>query len=191
MLYPPAFARDPRQSTAAAAGGCMLIRRSALERIGGIERIRGELIDDCALAQAVKSTGGRIWLGLSQEAASIRRYLTFGEIGAMISRTAFTQLGYSWMLLGGTVAGLVLTYLVPPVLTLALPRGPAAGLAALAWFLMTAAYLPAVRYSARHWFWAPLLPLVALFYLGATLHSAWAHLRGHGGMWKGRSQAPR
>ena len=189
MLYPPAWIRDPRSRAAGAAGGCILIRRSALERIGGIARIGGELIDDCALARAVKSTGGRVWLGLSDTASSIRQYRTFGEIGRMISRTAYTQLGHSVFLLAGTVLGLTVTYLAPPLLTLAGPGGAASGLGALAWLLMTAAYFPAVRYATRHWFWAPLLPAIALFYLCATLHSAFAHWRGRGGMWKGRPQA--
>ena len=120
--------------------------------------------------------------------SSIRRYRTPGEIGHMISRTAFTQLGHSAFLLAGTVAGLTVTYLAPPLLTLAAPRGTACGMGAAAWLLMTAAYWPSVRYATRHWFWAPLLPLVALFYLCATLHSAFAHYRGRGGMWKGRAQ---
>ena len=188
LLYPPAWIRDPHFRTAGAAGGCILIRRAALERIGGIARIRGELIDDCALARAVKDSGGRVWLGLSDRAASIRQYRTFGEIGRMISRTAFTQLGHSVFVLLGTVAGLALTYLAPPLLTLLAPRGAAAGMGALAWLLMTAAYFPSVRYATRHWFWTPLLPLIALFYLGATLHSAFAHWRGRGGRWKGRTQ---
>ena len=189
LLYPPAWIRDPRRRTAGAAGGCILIRRAALERIGGIARIGGELIDDCALARAVKHSGGRVWLGLSDTAASLRRYRTFGEIGNMISRTAYTQLGYSPLVLAGTVAGLAVTYLAPPLLTLAAQRGAAAGMGALAWLLMSATYLPAVRYYRRHWFWAPLLPLIALFYLAATLHSAVAHWRGRGGMWKGRAQS--
>ncbi len=131
-----------------------------------------------------------MWLGLSDSAASIRPYRTFGEIGRMISRTAFTQLKYSFLLLIGTVAGLALTYLAPPLLTLAAPRGAANGMGAMAWLLMTAAYLPAVRYTKLHWFWAPLLPAIALFYLGATVHSAVAHTRGRGGQWKGRTQSP-
>jgi len=187
LLYPPAWTGDPHFRTAGAAGGCILIRRAALERIGGIARIRGELIDDCALARAVKDSGGRVWLGLSDRAASIRPYRTFGEIGRMISRTAFTQLGHSVFVLLGTVAGLAVTYLAPPLLTLLAPRGAAAGMGALAWLLMTAAYFPSVRYATRHWFWTPLLPLIALFYLCATLHSAFAHWRGRGGMWKGRT----
>jgi hopene-associated glycosyltransferase HpnB len=189
LLYPPAWIRDPRVRTAGAAGGCILIRRTALERIGGMARIAGELIDDCALARAVKSSGGRVWLGLSDRAASIRQYGTFGEIGQMISRTAYTQLGYSPLVLAGTVLGLALTYLAPPLLTLAAPRGAASGLGALAWLLMTAAYFPAVRYAKLPWFWAPLLPAIALFYMGATLHSAYGHWRGRGGMWKGRTHS--
>jgi hopene-associated glycosyltransferase HpnB len=189
LLYPPAWIRDPRRRTAGAAGGCILIRRATLERIGGVARIRGELIDDCALARAVKQSGGRVWLGLSATAASIRQYRTFGEIGHMISRTAYTQLGYSPLVLAGTVAGLALTYLAPPLLTLAGPGGAASGMGALAWLLMSATYSPSVRYAKRHWFWAPLLPAIALFYLCATLHSAYAHWRGRGGMWKGRAQS--
>ena len=189
LLYPPAWIRDPHARTSGAAGGCILIRRAALERIGGMARIARELIDDCALARAVKHSGGRVWLGLSDRAASIRQYRTFAEIGGMISRTAYTQLGYSPLVLAGTVAGLAVTYLAPPLLTLAAPHGAASGLGALAWLLMTAAYLPAVRYAKRPWFWAPLLPAIALFYMGATLHSAFAHYRGRGGMWKGRAHA--
>jgi hopene-associated glycosyltransferase HpnB len=187
LLYPPAWTRDPRRRTAGAAGGCILIRRTALERIGGIARIKDELIDDCALARAVKQSGGRVWLGLSETAVSLRQYRTFGEIGRMISRTAYTQLGHSPVVLAGTVAGLAVTYLAPPLLTLLAPRGPASGMGALAWLLMSAAYWPAVRHSTRYWFWAPLLPLIAVFYLFATLHSAASYWLGRGGMWKGRT----
>ncbi|MEO8371083.1 MAG: glycosyltransferase [Candidatus Solibacter sp.] len=187
QLYPPAWIRDPRNATAGAAGGCILIRRSALERIGGIARIASELIDDCALARAVKATGGRIWLGLSDSAHSIREYTTFGEIFRMIARTAYTQLKYSPLLLAGTAIALAITYLVPPALTFAAPPGAARGLAALAWLLMTLCYMPSVRYAGRPWFWAPLLPAIALFYLCATLYSAFTHWRGRGGMWKGRA----
>lgn len=188
QLYPPAWIRDPHAATAGAAGGCILIRREALERAGGIARIAGELIDDCALARAVKTTGGRIWLGLSDTAQSIREYTTFGEIFRMIARTAYTQLKYSPLLLAGTVFGLAITYLVPPALAFAAPPGAARGLAALAWLLMTVCYLPSVRYARRPFFWAPLLPAIAVFYLCATLYSAFAHWRGRGGMWKGRAQ---
>jgi hopene-associated glycosyltransferase HpnB len=192
MLYPPAWvpkaSRSPRHSTAAAAGGCILIRRAMLERLGGIASIRGELIDDCALARAVQQSGGRVWLGLSPATRSIRAYAGFAEIGLMISRTAFTQLGHSTLLLMATAMGLVLTYLVPPALTLLADSGAPRGLAAIAWLLMSVAYWPALRYYARPVWWAPLLPLVAAFYLAATLHSAVAYWRGSGGMWKGRAQ---
>jgi hopene-associated glycosyltransferase HpnB len=188
MLYPPAWICEGRHRTAGAAGGCILIRRAALERLGGMARIRGELIDDCALARAVQDAGGRVWLGLSTGARSIRPYAGFGEIGRMISRTAFTQLGHSVWLLIGTVAGLVLTYLAPPLLTVLAPRGAASGLGAVAWLLMSVCYYPAARYYRRPAFWAPLLPLVAVFYLAATVHSAVAYWRGTGGLWKGRVQ---
>jgi hypothetical protein len=137
----------------------------------------------------VKQSGGRVWLGLNGEACSIRAYGSFAEIGRMIARTAFTQLGYSAWVLAGTVAGLALTYLAPPALTLLAPPGPARSMGAGAWLLMTAMYLPAVRYYRRPWFWAPLLPAVAVFYLGATLWSAASYWRGRGGMWKGRASA--
>jgi hopene-associated glycosyltransferase HpnB len=187
MLYPPAWTRSAKHRTAGAAGGCILVRRDALERIGGIERIRDALIDDCALAREIKRSGGKVWLGLSARVHSIRSYTTLAEIGRMISRTAFTQLRYSWWMLAGTVAGLALTYLAPPLLTLFGPPGAARGLGASAWLLMSIAYLPAVRFYRRPWFWAPLLPAIALFYMAATVHSAIAWTRGRGGMWKGRA----
>ncbi len=186
LLYPPAWIRSPRRATAGAAGGCMLIRREMLERIGSIASIRGELIDDCALARAVKRQGGQVWLGLRGEARSIREYGTFGEIERMISRSAFTQLRHSVWLLAGTVAGLVLTYLAPPFLAC---TGNVFGIAA--WALMCIAYLPALRFYRRSPLWAPLLPLVAAFYLWATVHSAILYWRGAGGLWKGRAQDQR
>jgi hypothetical protein len=161
----------------------MLIRRAALERTGGIAAIRGELIDDCALAAAVRKTGGKVWLGLSRDTVSIRPYETFAEIGRMISRSAFTQLRHSAWLLAGTVAGLAFTYLAPPVMAIG---GSWCG--AAAWAMMSAAYLPALRFYRRSPLWAPLLPLVALFYMGATVHSAVEYWRGRGGVWKGRVQ---
>jgi hopene-associated glycosyltransferase HpnB len=187
LLYPPEWIAMAGRETAGAAGGCILIRREALERIGGIARIRRELIDDCSLAREVKRKGGRVWLGLGDCIHSVREYGTFGEVGQMISRTAYTQLGYSPLLLAGTVLGLVLTFLTPPVLALAGPRGAASGMGTLAWLIMMAAYWPAVRYYGRPWFWAPLLPLIAVFYLGATVYSAGMYYLGRGGMWKGRT----
>jgi hopene-associated glycosyltransferase HpnB len=181
LLYPPAWIRDPRYVTAGAAGGCILIRRDALESIGGLARIRGEWIDDCALAAAVKHNGGRVWLGLSGQAHSIRDYATLAEIGRMISRTAFTQLNHSIVLLAGALVGLTLTYLVPPALALS---GSWTG--AAAWLLMCVAYLPILRFYRRSPLRAPLLPLIAAFYMGATIYSAIGYWRGTEGQWKGR-----
>jgi hopene-associated glycosyltransferase HpnB len=186
MLYPPAWIRDPRRPTAGAAGGCMLVRRRALEEAGGIAAIRGELIDDCALARLLKRAGGRVWLELGARTSSVRPYAGFGEIGRMISRTAFTQLRCSALLLAGVAVGLFWIYLLPP---LALPFAPLP--AGAAWLAMSVAYWPALRYYRRSWLWAPLLPLTAAFYLGATIHSAFCHWRGRGGQWKGRAQASR
>jgi hopene-associated glycosyltransferase HpnB len=187
MLYPPKWTEDPRHATAGAAGGCILMRRTALERIGGIAAIRGELIDDCALAKAVKKTGGKIWLGLTSKTRSIRSYGTFAEIGRMISRTAFRQLRHSSWLLAGTIAGMFVTYMLPPLLLLSGQWIPAA-LGGLAWLLMTLAYATAVRFYGLPLFRAASLPLVALFYTGATMHSAIEYWTGRGGQWKGRTQ---
>jgi hopene-associated glycosyltransferase HpnB len=186
LLYPPEWIRDLRRGAAGAAGGCILIRREMLERIGGIASIRGELIDDCALARAVKRAGGRVWLGLSRSVVSIREYGTFGELARSISRTAFTQLRYSTMILIGTVVGLGFLYLLPPALALA---GNLYG--AAAWLLMSIAYFPAVRFYRQSLLWAPLLPAIAAFYMCCTVISAIQYWRGTGGGWKGRSQAGR
>jgi hopene-associated glycosyltransferase HpnB len=187
MLYPPAWTENTRRRTAGAAGGCILLRWTALVRIGGIAATRGELIDDCALARAVKSTGGKIWLGVTSETRSIRGYGTFGEIGRMISRTAFWQLQHSTILLLGTIAGMFLTYMLPPLLLLT-GRPLVMALGALAWVLMMAAYAPTLRIYGLSFARAPLLPLVALFYTGATIHSAVRYWTGRGGEWKGRTQ---
>jgi hopene-associated glycosyltransferase HpnB len=187
MLYPPAWIRSPRHATAGAAGGCILIRRAALERIGGIAAISGELIDDCALACAVKRQGGRVWLGLSRDTRSIREYGSFGEIWRMISRTAFTQLRHSWLLLAGTVVGMCSMYLAPPLLALA-GHGWTAILGAFAWLAGAVAYYPILRFYRLQAWRAPLLPAVAAFYVGATVRSAVAYRRGRGGEWKGRVQ---
>ncbi len=145
MLYPPGWIGNAKYRTAGAAGGCMLIRREMLERIGGIESIRGELIDDCALARAVKRNGGKVWLGLTRETRSIREYRGCGEIWRMISRTAFTQLRYSPLRLCGAVMGLAITYVAPPVFVFLGPR--AAG--ACAWIMMSVAYAPMLRFYGR------------------------------------------
>ncbi|HLZ66294.1 MAG TPA: glycosyltransferase [Aliidongia sp.] len=190
MLYPPAWAANPRSKMAAAAGGCMLVRPSALERIGGIAAIRGALIDDCSLAAAIKRAGGRIRLDPSTTTRSSRVYGSAGEIWSMIARTAFTQLHYSTLLLVGTVLGLAVTYLAPPLLTL-FASGPAWWLGLGAWLAMAACFLPTVRLYGRHPAWALALPAIAAFYSAATIGSAVNYWRGKGGQWKGRSQAIR
>ncbi len=189
-LYPPAWIAAPRARTAGAAGGCMLVRPDALARAGGLAAIRGRIIDDCALAAAVKGAGGALSLGLTRRTRSLRVYGTFGEIGAMISRTAFNQLRHSYLLLGGTLLGLAVTYLAPPLLVLAPDRAIAA-LGAAAWLLMTLCYLPLVRYYRLSGGYALLLPAVAAFYAAATVHSAIRYATGRGGHWKGRVQNSR
>ena len=195
MLYPPAWVARTDRRTAAAAGGCMLVRRAALERIGGLEVIRGELIDDCALARAVKQGGG-IWLAAAQETRSLRPYSGWRGIGAMIARTAFAQLRHSPLLLAATLAGMVVTFLTSPVL-LAFAAWPAASattflwpaiLGGGAWMLMSLLYWPTLRFYRCSPLWAPLLPLIACFYMGATVCSAVLYWRGAGGRWKGRVQ---
>ncbi len=187
-LYPPAWIADPRRSTAGAAGGCMLVRPEALARAGGLAAIRGEIIDDCALARTIKRTGGKVWLGVTSSTCSIRPYGSFAEIGRMISRTAFNQLGHSaWMLLAA-LAGLALVYLAPLALLFA---GPApAALGALTWLMMARCYLPMVRFYNLNPLWAFTLPFAAVFYMGATLDSALQFWRKRGGDWKGRVQDP-
>jgi hopene-associated glycosyltransferase HpnB len=191
MLYPFAWVNDRGKRTAAAAGGCVLLRREAYERIGGLAAIRGALIDDCALARAVKDKGGAIRLAMTQETRSLRPYPRVGDMWAMVARTAYTQLDHSPLLLAVTVLGLGLVYVAPPFLLLA--GGTPAALGLGAWALMAAAYAPMLAFYRRSPFWAPLLPLVAAIYLGATLDSARRHYAGTGGQWKGRVewQSPR
>ncbi len=186
MLYPPEWVNDSgKKRVAAAAGGDILVRTEALARMGGIGAIRGELIDDCALARQIKRNGS-IWMGLSNDTQSIRRYHGFREIGRMISRSAFYQLRHSFWLLIGTLLAIGITFVVPPMM-LAF-GGWTAILGGLAWLLMTLSFLPMVRFYQRSGVWALSLPLVALFYAGATLHSAVQYWMGRGGEWKGRVQ---
>lgn len=188
-IYPASWIANPRRKTAGAAGGCILIRPQALERAGGIEAVRGEIIDDCALAKAVKQSGGRVWLGVTELARSIRPYGSFAGIGQMISRSAFSQLHHSAFMLLLAMAGLIATYLLPPVLLFAGHPLPVA-LGAAAWLLMMVAYLPMIRFYRLNPLWALFLPVVAIFYMGATLHSAIKYWLGRGGEWKGRVQDP-
>jgi hopene-associated glycosyltransferase HpnB len=190
MLYPPRWIADPKARTAGAAGGCVLLRRAALERLGGFVSMRAEVIDDCALARSVKRTGGTLWMGLTRKSVSLRAYKTFGEIRDLIARTAFTQLGYSPRLLLGTLLGMFLTYIVPPVFAFH-THASVWRLSLAAWAVMTISYLPTVRYYRLWPLWAPLLPVAAAFYSYATWLSAVRYWRGRGGQWKGRSQAPK
>jgi hopene-associated glycosyltransferase HpnB len=186
-LYPPKWIADPHARTAGAAGGCMLLRPTALERAGGIAGIRGEIIDDCALAEAIKQSGGRVWLSMTEAAWSIRPYTTFSEIGRMVSRTAFNQLGHSSLLLLVAVLGLVFTYIAPGAVMLVGSRLAMIG-GALAFALMMVAYSPMVRFYRLNPLWTLTLPVAAIFYMGATVHSAWRYWSGKGGQWKGRVQ---
>jgi len=187
LLYPFAKVNDPLSATAAAAGGTVLIRRRALDRIGGIQAIRGALIDDVALAAAVKR-GGRIWLGHASLAHSIREYPTAGDIWRMVARTAYVQLRFSPLLLLGTTLGMALTFLVPPVAALFVP-GLARWCGWAAWGVMAACYRPTLHRYGRSMLWAPALPLIAAFYMAATLGSAMNHYVGRGVAWKGRAYA--
>jgi hopene-associated glycosyltransferase HpnB len=187
-LYPPKWIADAKSRTAGAAGGCVLLRRTALERIGGVAAIRSEVIDDCALARAVKNSGGAICMGLTRKSVSLRSYETFGEIRDLIARTAFTQLGYSGVVLMGTLLGILITYIVPVALTFS-AQPVVWRLSLAAWALMAFTYLPAVRFYALSPLWAPLLPVAAMFYWYATCLSAVRYWLGRGGQWKGRTQA--
>ena len=185
MLYPFAWVRDPDRPTAAAAGGCMLVRGKALERAGGLRSIRAEIIDDCALGRAVKQHG-KIWLGLTEATRSLRPYPEIGAIWRMVARSAFAELRYSPLRLLGTVLGMGLTFLAPMAVMLSGSQAVPLGIAA--WAVMTFAFLPTLRLYRAAPTWAPLLPLIALVYIGATVDSARRHWQGRGGEWKGRIQ---
>ncbi|HEV2640267.1 MAG TPA: glycosyltransferase [Actinocrinis sp.] len=204
QLYPPTWVNRPGSRTAAAAGGCMLVRRDALDRAGGLAGIAAARIDDVALGTLLKRAGGRIWLGTTASVRSLRPYPRLADLWDMIARSAYTQLRYSPWLLAGTMVGLTVIYVVPPVLgaaglvtALASTGGAAHGHAAralwqiaapclAAWAVMSACYLPVLRlYRLRAWR-APLLPGVMAVYAAMTLDSARRHRQGRGGSWKGR-----
>lgn len=190
MLYPPKWIADADLKTAGAAGGCVLLKHEALERIGGIASIRNEVIDDCALARAVKNRGGRVWMGVTRRSISLRAYATFAEIRDLIARTAFTQLRYSSLRLAGTLLGMVLTY-IAPLFLLFVHDASARVLGAIASLLMIASFGPTVRFYRISFGWALELPLAALFYTYATWVSAVRYWSGRGAQWKGRAQAQR
>lgn len=190
QLYPFRWVAGERTRTAAAAGGCVLLRTEAAERAGVPEAIRHAVTDDVALATAVKRTGGRIWLGLADRVDSVRPYPRLADLWQMVSRSAYAQLRHNPLLLLGTAAGIVLVYLAPPVTLVAglLAQEPVAAAAGGgAWLVMTATYLPMLRYYRQTLWLAPLLPGTALLYLLMTMDSAIQHYRGRGAAWKGRT----
>lgn len=192
QLYP--FRRIGRRGarTAAAAGGCVLLRTEAAERARIPDAIRHAVIDDVALARAVQGAGGHIWLGLADRVDSVRPYPSLHDLWRMVSRSAYAQLRHSPLVLTGTVLGLALVYLVPP---LALLGGLALGSTAtavsggLAWLVMAGTYVPMLRYYRQPLWLAPLLPFTASLYLLMTVDSAVQHYRGRGAAWKGRTYA--
>ena len=186
LLYPFARVNDPGSATAAAAGGTVLIRRTALAGIGGIESLRGALIDDVTLARRVKAGGGRIWLGHSMLARSIRPYPGPADVWRMVARTAYVQLRFSPLLLGGTVLGMALVWLAPLACLLG-GHGASRWIGGTAWALSTVSFLPTLLRFRLSVAWALLLPLIALFYTLATIGSAVDHHRGRGVVWKNRA----
>ncbi len=194
-LYPFAWVNDPARRTAAAAGGCVLLDRRAIGRIGGFQGLHDALIDDCTLAALIKREGrkggGRLWLGLTTAAESLRPYHGLQGIWRMVARSAYTQLRHSPILLAGTVFGMATIYWVPPIAVLygSIAGVPAvAGLGAMAWCLMLIAFFPTLRLYKQPISLTPLLPLAGLLYSLMTVGSAISHWRGRGGAWKGRVQ---
>jgi hopene-associated glycosyltransferase HpnB len=193
-IYPFPWVNDPKKATAAAAGGCILIEREALDRIGGIQIVRQALIDDCSLAQTVKfqtlsDNSKSIWLGLTTSTRSLRPYPSLASIWNMVARTAFTQLNYSSLLLMGTLLGMTLVYLVPPLALIiggAMGNERVASIGLVTWLLMTVAYLPTIRLYKLSPLWAVCLPAIAFLYTLMTIDSALRHWYGQGGAWKGR-----
>lgn len=202
QLYPFRRVNRPGTRGGAAAGGCMLVRRRDLAAAGGLERIRGALIDDVALGQLMKGSpaGGRCWLGLTADISSLRPYPRLSDLWSMVARSAYTQLRYSPAAVAGTVAGLLWLYILPPAAALAGLAGrlagggggfgwlAAAGLAG--WAAMSVSYLPMLRLYRLSPLRAPFLPLVAAMYAAMTADSARRHRRGRGGEWKGRPHGP-
>jgi hopene-associated glycosyltransferase HpnB len=187
MLYPFSCVNRPDSTIAAAAGGCMLVRADALREVGGIEVIRDALIDDCALARALKAHGP-IWLGLTERVRSVRPYREFADIRRMVARSAYAQLRYSPLLLLGTIAGMTLAYLVPPFMAF-FGSGVTRMVGIAAWALMAVAFQPTLRWYRLSPLWGIALPAIALQYMIFTLDSAYQYVRGRGGSWKGRVQA--
>jgi hopene-associated glycosyltransferase HpnB len=189
LLYPPQRSSSPRSKIAGAAGGCLLVRTAALEKVKAFECIRSEIIDDCSLAARVKSSGGRLWLGLTQETRSIRGYGTVTNLRNIIARTAFNQLRHSSWLLAACLLGMLLVFVAP--LGLVWTKDATAGwIAVAACVLMFTTYMPALRLYNVNSLSAVTLPLAAVFYVYATIYSAVNYWRGKGGGWKDRVQDP-
>ncbi len=192
-LYPFRWVNNPQSRIAAAAGGCILIRRQVLEKIGGIGTIRNALIDDCTLAKIVKFANPKqpspIWLGLSSSLVSLRPYESLKTIWDLVARTAYTQLNYSPLLLSATLGGMVLVYLTAPIATvfgLITHNYGLVGIGLLTWLLMGVAYLPTIKLYKLSPLWVLTLPAIAILYSLMTLDSAIRYGRGQGGAWKGR-----
>jgi len=184
MLYPFAWVRRPHASTAAAAGGCVLLKSEALRAAGGIESIRNALIDDCSLAKRLK-TVGPIWLGLTERVCSIRPYDTFADVRQMIARSAYAQLNFSVLMLIGCIAGLALTFLAGPLLAI-FAHGLARWIGLAVWAAMALSFVPTLRFYRLSPLWGIALPGIAALYAAYTVNSAWRHWRKRGGEWKGR-----
>ena len=192
MLYPFRWVNRPRSRVAAAAGGCSLVRRAALERAGGLAAVHGAVIDDVAIARIVKRAGGRIWLGLADQVASVRPYPKLADLWQMVARSAYAQLRYSVLLLAGTLLGLSLVFLVPVAATIGgLIAGAwlIAGLGAVTYLIMSATFVPMLRYYRQPVLLAFTLPFTATLYLAMTVDSARRHWLGRGASWKGRTYA--
>ena len=187
MLYPFGAVNDPGRKMAAASGCCMLARTSALTAAGGIDAIRHNIIDDCALGRAMKRRGP-IWLGLTNRSVSLRPYEHLSDIRKMVARSAYAQLGYSPLRLAGTMLGLMLVY-IAPVMTALFAWGASQMAGWAAWFIMALMFQPMLRFYRLSPFWGAALPLIGVFYAAFTLDSAIQHWTGKGGMWKGRAQA--
>lgn len=187
MLFPFGAVNDPKSRVAAAAGGCMLARRSALDAAGGIDAIRHNIIDDCALARVMKKQGP-IWLGLTDRSISLRPYEKLADIRKMVARSAYAQLDYSPLLLLGTLVGLFIVY-IAPVLGALFAMYYVQLAAYLAWAIMALMFQPILRFYRLSPLWGLALPVIGAFYAAFTLDSAIQHWSGKGGMWKGRAQA--
>ena len=188
MLYPFSWVEDPRSRIAAAAGGCMLVHRRSLAEAGGLAALRGALIDDCTLAALMKRQG-RIWVGLTHDALSLRAYPGFSDIGRMVARSAFAELRFSALRLIAVVAAMGLVFLAPPLLVV-FSRGAQQALGAAAWAIMAFVFAPTLRLYGRPVLTGLALPGIAAAYMLFTVQSALEYWTGRGGLWKGRIKAP-